>query len=254
MRSWRSGNYCVTIDRGGVTIWNNVGGSTLTSEGSGCSLEEFLGGQLHDAIPAGFLSEMLEVAAELAGRKLEDVLGALERGPEKLEPGSENAQEAERAEREWAQLVRNTAESGPPGLWNEELVRSVAMLANEPEHSAWAQPFLERMLQASDNPSILVACIEGLTQTGSSIGEGWICIGDAQRPRFAKIGDSASLPNWVWGLPSCGQCGSAQTSLLFCREGFRSDQSYDYHNALAEAQCTSCGAFSVHICDAESRC
>jgi hypothetical protein len=254
MRSWRSGNFSVSVDERGVTIENNVGGSTLTSEGAACSLHEFLDGKFHDVIPRQFLAEMIEEAARLAGKDLQEVLDALDRTRRKAQTGYETVEEARRAEREWIELLRNTVENGPSRLWDSEFVSSVANLAGTPEHSTWARPFLERMLVATSDPWILGACIEGLSPPGSLGSEGWLVIGKSEQPRFGKIGEHGSLPRRVRRLPSCAGCGSEQTTLLFCRDGSRSDQSYDYYDVVVEVQCASCGAFSAHVRHEESRC
>jgi hypothetical protein len=253
MRSWRCGNLCVSVTRDGVALENNVGGSTLTSEGGGCSLEDFLDGRLHDAIPADVLPEAIEEAARLAGRNVREVLDALERRRRKAVTGFETVEEATRADSEWAALIRDTAGSTPPERCDEELARSVAGLAQKPEHAGWARPFLERALRATGNPWILAACIEGLSAPTSPPSERWVQLGVSEAPRLAGDGETATLPTWIRGLPSCPSCGSERTSLLFCRDGSRSDQSYDYRDAAAEVRCASCGAFSLHACHAESR-
>jgi hypothetical protein len=254
MRSWRSGNFWVSVDQRGVTIENNVGGCTLTSEGDGCSLNEFLDGKFHDVIPQQFLGEVLEEAARLSGKNLQDVLDALDRKRRKALTGYETDEDARRVAREWIELLRHTVENGPPNLWDSELVGSVAALAGKADHSRWVRPFLERMLVAASDPWILAACIEGLSPPGSPGRDGWFSIGASDRPRFGRIGEQASRPRRIARLPSCAGCGSDETTLLFIREGSRSDQSYDYYDAVAELHCASCGTFSAHVRREESRC
>ncbi len=252
MRSWRCGNFCISVDERGVGIENNVGGSTLTSEGYGCSLEEFLAGQMHDAIPADLLPEVIAEAARLAGRDLQGCLEDLERRRRKALTGYETDQEERRDRGEWIALVRTIVEGGPPELWDEELVRNAAALAGDPAHASWAQPFLERMVVSSKRSGILAACIDWLS--GGRVEDAWVSVSKAAEPRFGKINEAAALPSWISERPSCSACGSDRTSLIFCRDCARSDQSYDYLDAAAEVHCASCGGFSVHVRHSESRC
>jgi hypothetical protein len=240
---WRVGGVCVALDEKGVTIEDFSGGSTLTSSGGGCSLEEFLEGQLRDAIPDAIRSEVVEEATRLAPPQ---VRASLER---KRREADEASEKVRRAEREWAALIRNIAQEGPPKLWDLELLREVTVLARLPEHVTWARPFLVHLLLVRD-PEVLGACVDGLSTPSAT---GWVAVDSTDCARLGAAGERAQLPYWIRELPSCPACGNKGTALVFCQDGERRDPFYDSYDAAAEVHCAACGAFSLHVRHEESR-
>jgi len=177
MGSWREGNFCLTVSRDGIGIEDNKGGSTLTSESAGCTLDEFLAGEYHDAIPASMLPEALEEAARLAGRDSAEVRATADlkrrRGEEGIEITATGVQlfDARGEPRERASLEAFLEGSLQREVawrlgWREleaavEKAREIAGVA-EPTDRCDSCERLERLGLSTDNgpPPPFIRCID----------------------------------------------------------------------------------------------